>query len=275
MRKIISLSLVLMFVLAFTACKQENSSIYNTALTGGNLGEVVIESGDTYAVITIENFGDITIKLFPECAPVAVDNFIKLAEEGYYDGKNLHRIIKDFMIQGGSPNGDGLSDLNEPTFGVELSYNARHFYGALCMANAGGRNSQQFYIVNDKNPQTLRNVADMKRDIDTVNNLLKNNIYFDGRPLDENGRREYIQMREQFQISLDYRQNITDEIIEKYKEGGASHLDGGYTVFGQTVDGFDVIDAISVVPVANNGAGERSLPVEEIIIESVRIYVKE
>lgn len=176
----------------------------------GNVnGDVKLENGDTYAVMDIRGFGEITLKLFPGCAPVAVDNFIELAESGYYDGKVIHRIMQNFMIQGGSPFGDGMSAPDyDNYFSIEPHPNAIHSYGALSMANAGpDRNSQQFFIVN--NP------------------------------------------------------------------GGAHNLDGGYTVFGHTVDGFDVLDAVSAVEVEFSDSGEMSKPVDEVVIESVTIHTYE
>jgi len=166
-----------------------------------NNGEVELKAGDTYTIISIKDFGEIKIKLFPKIAPVAVQNFIGLAEEGYYEGKIFHRIIPGFMAQGGSPNGDGMSTEYD-FFSIEPSQYAEHFYGALAMANAGPtRNSQQFYIVNTPD--------------------------------------------------------------------GAHGLNGGYTVFGQTVEGIEVVDAISSV----QRHGER--PVEEVVIESVTIGIFE
>ena len=120
-----------------------------TSVTGGNVGDVAISSGDTVAEIEIEGFGTIKAKLFPEIAPIGVKNFTMLAEQGYFDGKNIHRVIEDFMFQGGSENGDGTGGnaaysgegSSAASFGTEINENARHFYGALCYANALGQNS--------------------------------------------------------------------------------------------------------------------------------------
>jgi len=272
--KATALIFAVMFIL--TSCSKDNY-IHNTSLTGGNVGDVVLEPGDTYAVISIQGFGDVTVKLFPECAPVAVENFINLAESGYYDGKIFHRIIEDFMIQGGSPFGDGLSNPDDYSFDVERSYNARHFYGALCMANASGRNAQQFYIVNNKKPNNpeKHNPEDLKKTINYISELLRKNIDDRGLPLNQYGRNHYMNTRDTYTGMLRFRENLTDDIIAKYQSGGASDLDGGYTVFGQTVSGFDVIDAVSAVKVTDNAGGEKSKPTEEIIIESVKIYVQE
>lgn len=105
-------------------------------------------------VATIKtNHGDMTLKLFPEQAPKTVANFIALAKDGYYDGVIFHRVIKDFMIQGGDPTGTGMGggsiygDKFEDEFSEEL-YNLR---GALSMANAGpNTNGSQFFLVQNQ-----------------------------------------------------------------------------------------------------------------------------
>lgn len=297
MKKLITILLAAVMLLTLVACNDgtdidntpgaeaessdnkssEGGFIHNTSLVGGNVGEVVLEPGDTYAIISIQGFGDITVKLFPESAPVAVTNFINLAESGYYDGKIFHRIIQNFMVQGGSPFGDGTSDPNEYTFGVERSYNARHFYGALSMANAGGQNSQQFFIVNDKEPNdpTFYDPDELREVIADGYAFLAENDDGWGNPLDEHYI-EYVQgLIDGYKGNLFFRENLSEEIIERYQSGGTFFLDGGYSVFGHTVDGFDVLEAVSAVEVEFNAGGELSSPIVDVIIESVKIFIKE
>jgi len=91
------------------------------------------------------NHGDITIELFDEDAPKTVDNFKKLAADGFYDGLIFHRIIKDFMIQGGCPQGTGTGGPGY-TFEDEINEH-KPVRGSLAMANAGpGTNGSQFFI---------------------------------------------------------------------------------------------------------------------------------
>ena len=116
----------------------------------GNTGEVKLEKGDKYAVMTIKDYGDITIKLYPDAAPKGTQNFIDLANSGFYNGKTFHRVVADFMAQGGK---DFTGKTNVESFGIETNYNMRHFYGAFCYANALGNNSTEFYIVNNKKSQ--------------------------------------------------------------------------------------------------------------------------
>ena len=99
------------------------------------------------------NHGEIVIQLFPEQAPKTVENFVGLAKKGYYDGVIFHRVINDFMIQGGDPTGTGMG--GESIWGApfedEFSNELFNIRGALSMANAGpATNGSQFFIVQTK-----------------------------------------------------------------------------------------------------------------------------
>ena len=155
------------------------------------------------------NHGDMRIKLFPDHAPKTVANFIALSKDGYYDGVIFHRIIKDFMIQGGDPTGTGMGgesiygDSFEDEFSEEI-YNIR---GALSMANAGpNTNGSQFFIVQNQHlPYSKKEIA-------------------------RGGWPEPIA-----------------EIYAE--QGGTPHLDRRHTVFGQLADeaSYEVLDAIASV----------------------------
>ena len=239
----------------------------------GNVQDVVLEEGDTVAEIVIRDYGTIYAKLYPDAAPVGVENFTKLAESGYYDGLTIHRVISGFMMQGGSLNGDGTGGealVEGGSFGVETDDNMRHFYGALCYANAMGTNTTQFYIVNNKEPQNLSedyDVSDFESYADTFG------IYAE-MYADQTDYAEYYSFRADYYSTIaDWIGNASDEVRDKYMQvGGTPTLDGNYTVFGQVYDGFDVIDAISAVEVEDNGNDEVSKPVDDIIIESVTVY---
>ena len=73
----------------------------------GNTGEITLVEGDKIAEINIQDYGTIKAKLFTDLAPIGAENFIQLAEQGYYDGLKIHRVVEGFMMQGGSLNGDG------------------------------------------------------------------------------------------------------------------------------------------------------------------------
>ena len=151
------------------------------------------------------SYGDIEIQLFPEQAPMTVENFVRLAQKGYYDGTTFHRVISDFMIQGGDPQGDGTggtSIWNHP-FEDEFSRELFNLRGALSMANSGpNTNGSQFFIVQSKNMP-----------------------------------KRYIKQMEPA--------GYPKEIINAYKQGGTPWLDGRHTVFGQVILGMDVVDKIA------------------------------
>ena len=109
----------------------------------------------TGTVATIHtNLGDLTVKLFDDVAPKTVKNFIELAEKGYYNGVIFHRIIRDFMTQGGDPTGTGMGgeSIYGEKFEDEFSENVFNIRGALSMANAGpNTNGSQFFIVQNEN----------------------------------------------------------------------------------------------------------------------------
>ncbi len=157
------------------------------------------------------NMGDIFIRLFADKAPKTCENFVTHAREGYYDGLTFHRVINDFMIQGGDPTGTGCGgesiwgDSFEDEFDIEL----RNYRGALSMANAGpNTNGSQFFIVQAKQvPMQL--IGQMKQLAD---------------------------------------RGFPEEVTENYsKVGGTPHLDFRHSVFGQVYDGMDVVDAIAAV----------------------------
>jgi peptidyl-prolyl cis-trans isomerase B (cyclophilin B) len=148
------------------------------------------------------NKGDIDLALFPEVAPKTVENFKELSKKGYYDGIIFHRIIKDFMIQGGDPTGTGMGgeSIYGDAFEDEFSAEVFNLYGALSMANAGpNTNGSQFFIV------TAPNVP--------------------------------AQMLGQLKEA-----GFPEEIIEAYEsKGGTPWLDHRHTVFGHVVNGMDVV----------------------------------
>ncbi|CAM2810637.1 Peptidyl-prolyl cis-trans isomerase [Streptococcus acidominimus] len=187
---------------------------------------------DESQVILSTSMGDINIKLFPKYAPLAVENFITHAKEGYYDGLTFHRVIKDFMIQTGDPNGDGTGgqsiwkgkDDNIDSgsgFKNEVTPYLFNLRGALAMANAGpDTNGSQFFINQNPNNQAEQ---------------LKEGDY-------------------------------PAPIIEAYKNGGNLNLDGDYTVFGQVISGMDIVDKIAAVETSD---GDK--PKEDVTIKTITI----
>lgn len=183
-------------------------------------------------VLISTQYGDIKVKLYNE-TPQHRDNFVKLAQEGFYDGTLFHRIIKEFMIQGGDPNsknaqastmlGNGGPGYTIP---AEILPNFIHKKGALSAARLGDQGNpkressgSQFYVVQGK-----------KWTDDELNMFAQRGS------------------------------KLTPEQKEIYKTiGGTPHLDGAYTVFGEVVEGLDVIDKIAAVP-----TGQADRPIEDV-----------
>lgn len=111
--------------------------------------------------IEVENYGTITVELEPDSAPITVENFISLVNDGFYDGLTFHRIISGFMIQGGDPNGNGTGGSEENIKG-EFSENGvdndlSHTRGAISMARSNNNDSasSQFFIVHEDSSSFL------------------------------------------------------------------------------------------------------------------------
>lgn len=165
MKKILALLMVVIFVFAFTACDtnetKNNDITQNGEETDSNgapdentvgTGDI-IEGGDHPVVtITMENGGVMKLELYPEVAPITVENFKKLIKEGFYDGLTFHRIIRGFMVQGGDPQGNGMGGSDKNIKGEFSSNgvknNLSHKRGVISMARSNDKNSasSQFFI---------------------------------------------------------------------------------------------------------------------------------
>lgn len=209
---------------------------FKDALTNenANFPQLSKEVADDEAeVILHTSKGDIRIKLFPKLAPLAVENFLTHAKEGYYNGVTFHRVIDGFMVQTGDPKGDGTGgesiwhDKDQTKdkgtgFKNEISPYLYNIRGALSMANTGQPNSNgsQFFINQSTTDYSAK---------------LPTNSY-------------------------------PKKIIQAYKEGGNPTLDGKHPVFGQVIDGMDVVDQI-----AKAEKDEKDKPTTAITIDSIEI----
>lgn len=251
----------------------KSDSNISSSRSSGNLEEVTPKSGDLIATFEIEGFGTIKAVLFPDIAPVGVDNFKKLADQGFYKGLTIHRVVEQFMFQGGSTNGNGTGGeaaVNGGSFGIETSDNARHFYGALCYANAAGQNSTQFYIVNnnEKNPfdSTIKQYNDI---IDEYKKRMEAASSDDEKSFYQYYAEQYEAARDNYASEVAAMDPALKALYDQ--RGGTPSLDGDYTVFGQVYEGFDVIDKISKVEVVDNGSKEKSKPVQTITIKDITV----
>ena len=185
-------------------------------------------------------------------------------------------------MQGGSLNGDGTggsavytsTDKNQKStgsFGIETSEKARNFYGALgYAADEYGQNATQFYIVNNKTPQDIRKTSGEK--VQSRADELASQAAAATWEADSADAKLNAYQQAYYKNNAKMLTSPDQAVIDKYaKVGGIYQIDGGYTVFGQVYEGFDVIDSIADVAVETNAFGEKSMPVTDIIISSVTI----
>lgn len=290
---------LIVIVLTASKCAEESTNDSNAEINDSAVASEVnfqgdIENSDAVMVKISTPFGDMIAQLYDE-TPLHRDNFKKLAEEGFYNDLLFHRVIQGFMIQGGDPDSRGASPEQRLggggpgyTIPAEFRPNLFHRKGALSAARQGDAanpekrsSGSQFYIVQG-GPQDANQMMQMaaQKNVQAKNELMGEFIQ---RP--ENAEymerlRSYQQMgsdpekRQEAQTKIDeLTQEILplatkgfvpfeypQEVIEAYAtEGGTPHLDGAYTVFGQVIEGLDVIDKIAAVQTA---PGDR--PVEDV-----------
>ena len=187
------------------------------------------EKGETIAVMHVKGYGQMHMKFFEDVAPKATENFITHAKEGYYDGLTFHRVINEFMIQGGDPEGTGMGgeSIWGEGFGVELHPSLVPYRGSLCMAMSSLPDSigSQFFI-------TQANYS------------------------------------EDMKAMLEY-YGYPAKLLEEYKNhGGYLSLYLQYTVFGQVYEGLDVLDKIAAVSTDSNDKPLEDVIIEKIEIKT-------
>ncbi|MCR5186352.1 MAG: peptidylprolyl isomerase [Clostridia bacterium] len=187
------------------------------------------QKGEQVAIMHVKDFGDIKFKFFPEVAPKAVENFLTHAKEGYYNGVIFHRVMNEFMIQGGDPEGTGFGgeSIWGKGFELEVDYSVLPYRGSLCMARSTDPNSNgsQFFIT-----------------------------------------------QANYNASVAKQLSKYPSIVEQYeKYGGYMGLWMNYTVFGQVYEGMDVVDSIAKTEVRMSDSGEKSVPVKDVVIDSIDV----
>lgn len=263
------------------------SEIENT-WTAGYLPQFEAPESGTPLVTLHTSMGDIQMMLFPQAAPKTVENFVQHCQDGYYDGVTFHRVIEDFMIQGGDPqgNGTGGESIWGGSFEDEFSDNLYNFRGAVSMANAGySTNGSQFFIVQEdvtQYPDSNYRVSEENADA-VVQYIAYNSAYYEASMQMMEKQKQADVTKEELQALADElnanladvkAQGITDELrnrfsaaVDKYIEvGGLPTLDYKHTVFGQVVSGMDVVDAIARVE-----TGDNDKPVTDVVIESTTV----
>lgn len=270
--------LLTLLVCCFTACKP---------------GQKKNESMEQETKLKIETTaGDILVKLYNE-TPQHRDNFIKLAKEGTYEGTLFHRVIKDFMIQAGDPDSKkatkgqmlGAGDVGY-TIPAEFVY-PKYFHkkGALSAARQGDQvNPQkassgcQFYIVTGKvyNDSTLLNMeqqmnyARMNNAFNALAQKHMKQIYKMRKENDQDGLmalQDSLIAQAEAQVAKEPEFRFTPEQVQAYTTvGGTPHLDGQYTVFGEVLEGMDVVDKIQKVKTDRNDRPEEDVKILKVTL---------
>lgn len=225
--------------------------------------------------------GDIVVRLYDE-TPIHRDNFLKLAKEGYYDGTLFHRVIKDFMIQGGDPDSKGapagkMLGVGGPdyTLEAEIKDGLFHKRGALAAARQGDEvnperrsSGSQFYIVWGQvyNEGQMRQFAKQMRmqKVQAEFNALAGKHHAEIMQMRRNRNRAGLQeLQDRLVAEAEGKvgkSGMTDEQMAIYSTvGGTPHLDGQYTVFGEVEEGLEVVEMIQS---SATGRGDR--PVDDI-----------
>ena len=225
--------------------------------------------------------GDIVVRLFDE-TPLHRDNFVKLVKEGYYDGTLFHRVIKDFMVQGGDPDSKGapagkMLGMGGPGYTIEAEIKDSLFHkrGALAAARQGDQvnperrsSGSQFYIVwgqvySEGQLRQFSKQLRMQRVQDAFNALAAEHRSEIMQMRKERNRAGLQELQDKLVAEAEKRVGnvgLSDEQIQVYSTvGGTPHLDGQYTVFGEVEEGLDVVEMIQGTA---TGRGDR--PVDDI-----------
>lgn len=244
------------------------------------------------------NFGDIKAKLYNE-TPIHRDNFIEKAEAGFFKGLTFHRVIQDFMIQGGDPDTRNVdvadtTHVEEKSLGDTIPAEIKfplffHKKGTLAAARWGdaenptrASDASQFYIVTGERRYDEKLDEIEKQRFERFKQRIYNGIQSANmdtiKAMYKEGNRSAItelraQWREQAEKEAESRKSetqYTDAQREIYKtEGGTPHLDGEYTVFGEVIDGMDVVDRIQLVE-----TNQRDKPLKPVIIKDIIVLHK-
>ena len=256
------------------------------ACTGNRKNNNNMATGNETLVCLETTMGNITVKLYNE-TPKHRDNFIKLTKEGVYDSTLFHRVIKNFMIQAGDPESKNATDTTllgngDVGYTIPAEFNSKFFHkkGVLAAARQGdevnpNRESSgcQFYIVTGRKfseaqmitMENQMNDARLDAVFDSLARKHMKEIYKMRKANDEAGLlalQDQLEEQARAQVADQPALKYTKEQIQAYTTvGGAPHLDGAYTVFGEVVDGMDVVEKIE-----NTGTNRADRPKVDIRI---------
>lgn len=273
----------LLLTVCLTACgekpepapEQKVTDVYTDKAYGFQLEKPA--AGDK-VVIMHTSMGDVHIRLFPEAAPKAVENFTTHAKNGYYNGLTFHRVIKDFMIQGGDPKGDGTGGENIwKTDGFEDEFDKKllNLRGSLVMANSGPNTNGSQFFINQAGP-TGSTAENLKKSVQANNDSIaaEAKAYYEQYKAyyGASFTAQYPTLQSFVNANLaPVASLVPDEVWTLYAQyGGNIHLDGawrytgGHTVFGQVYEGLDVVDAIAAVETDSNDKPKTAVTVTSI-----------
>lgn len=252
-----ALVLLTLIAICITACNSRQQK--STNMEKSNETQVLLET----------TLGNITVKLYNE-TPRHRDNFIKLAKEGVYDSTLFHRVIKNFMIQAGDPESKHASDTatlgnGDVGYTIPAEFNPKFFHkkGVLAAARTGDEvnperasSGCQFYIVTGRkfseaqmiNMENQMNEARLENVFNTLARKHMKEIYKMRKAGDNEGLLELqdsLEAQARDIVAKEPALKFTPEQIKAYTTvGGAPHLDGAYTIFGEVTDGMDVVEKI-------------------------------
>ena len=282
MKRAVALLLSVLLCLTVTSCKKNEPSSDNTVSTAYPDKTVGFQlemptPGEQIAIVHTTK-GDISVRFFKEAAPKAVENFIKLSEKGYYNNLTFHRVIEDFMIQGGDPKGDGTGGESfwGKDFEDEFDSKLLNLRGSLSMANAGPNTNGSQFFINQGDGAAFgkrENHKPSQATIDSLKAQYDDLVSQHGKKAVEQYYGTWDDVLAQY-VPLAY-DSVPDAVWDLYEQhGGNITLDGafrrkgGHTVFGQVFKGMDVVDAIAAVETNSNDK-----PTTDVIINSVEITV--
>lgn len=284
MKKLLAIACLITSLFAFNQCSQEGR-------------------GTDYLVTIKTNQGEMVAILYDE-TPKHKENFIKLANEKYFDSLLFHRVIEGFMIQGGDPDskrampGQPLG-MGGPGYTVEAEFNTKFFHekGALSAARLGDQQNptkassgSQFYIVQGRVVpaseadairvnQTQLNAAFQRMQQNTSNQPLidtLNQIYMSGDMQAYQKKIYSLVPRWEKEMGMKIYKEVPEAMIEAYTTvGGSPHLDGEYTVFGKVISGLEVIDKIAALPRDGNDRPQQDVRMMVTVEEVPRKKITE
>ncbi|MBQ2657813.1 MAG: peptidylprolyl isomerase [Erysipelotrichaceae bacterium] len=172
--------LIMILLLSLSACAVKEEKTEETIEESEQVQLV-------HAQITIKDYGTVTLELYPDIAPITVENFVKLAEEGFYDGNCFHRIIDGFMIQGGAPQNEKVKSIKGEFSSNGFENDLKHTEGVISMARAKDPDSasSQFFIMVGDASWLDGQYAAFGKVTDGLDIVKK--IASDAKPYDDNG----------------------------------------------------------------------------------------